>query len=134
MKVARRQIAVAVSELSFKTAPGQLANEVAAYLLTEHRSNDLESLMRDVMEYRAEQGVVEVIVVSAHQLDQRAIADVEREVKGHYPKATEVIVSPKIDSSLIGGVRLEFANAQLDLTLRGKLNRFKQLMTYGKDE
>ncbi len=134
MKVARRQIASVVSDLSFKTPIDKLANQVAAYLLVERRSNELDSLMRDVMENRAQQGTVEVVAVSAHDLDLQTLADIKREVLMHYPKAQEVIVSPRLDSSLIGGVRLEFANAQLDLTLRGKLNRFKQLMTYGKDE
>jgi F0F1-type ATP synthase delta subunit len=134
MKVARRQIASAISELSFTTPIDKLANEVAAYLLSERRSNELDSLMRDCMEDRAQHGVVEVIAVSAHELDPRAVEDIKRQVLVHYPKAREVIVSPKHDSSLIGGVRLEFANAQLDLTLRGKLNRFKQLMTNGKEE
>ncbi|MGH7234435.1 MAG: F0F1 ATP synthase subunit delta [Candidatus Saccharimonadales bacterium] len=133
MKVARRQIASAISELSLKTKPDKLANEVAAYLLSEGRSNELDSLMRDVIEDRSEHGVVEVSAVSAHELDQKSITDIKHEVKTHYPNAREIIVSPKLDKSIIGGVRLELTNARLDLSLVSKLNRFKQLMTYGKD-
>lgn len=134
MKVARKTIATAIADLSVKrTSAKDLANQVAAYLLSEHRTAELDSLMRDVSEERSRHGVVEVEAVSAHALDQRSVDDVKTEVKAIYPQAQEVIVSPRIEPALIGGIRLEFPNSVLDLSLRNRLNHLKQLITYGKD-
>ena len=136
MKVARNQIAAAItSSLSIgDVAPKRLAQAIAAYLLVERRTGELDSLMRDVIEARSAEGIVEVTAVTAHELDQRAITDVQEQVKTIYPKARSIIVSPRLDPALIGGIRLEFANSQLDLSLRSKLNRMRQLITYGKDQ
>ena len=136
MKVARGQIASALTAqlASSNTDSKSLASSVAAYLLEQRRTGELDSLMRDVMEARSNQGIVEVTAVSAHPLDERATADVKAEVKTLFPDAHEVIVSPRLEPALIGGIRLEFANAQLDLSLKAKLNRMRQLITYGKDQ
>ena len=44
-----------------------------------------------------------------------------------YPNAKQIIITPEQDAKAVGGIRLELANQQLDLTVRGKLNLFKQL-------
>lgn len=126
--IVRRQIA--------RAKPGStadLSRDIAAYLLAEHRTGELDSLMRDVMKLRAEMGIVEVVAVSARPLSAAAHAEVEAQAKRVYPTATTVIVSEQLDESLIGGVRLEFPEQQLDLSVRDRLNTFKQLTTAGKD-
>ncbi len=133
MKVARTAIAATVADFSSLNAPKSLAQKVAAYLLVEQRTNELDSLMRDVMQVRASRGIVEVVAVSAHELDDMAIRDIKAQVKQLFPESKEVIVSPKLDASIIGGIKLEFANQQLDLSVKSKLNRMRQLITYGKD-
>jgi F0F1-type ATP synthase delta subunit len=138
MKIPRTQIAAAISKLSLDSTTAflrkRLAEEVAAYLLIEHRTDELDSLMRDVMEERSRLGVVEVVAVSAHHLASSVIDDLKQAVKELFPGARQIIISPKLDPSLIGGIRLEFANRQLDLSVRAKLNQLKQLIAYRKDQ
>lgn len=134
MKTPRHQIAATLARRTLRAdSRPKLALEIAAYLLAERRTSELGSLVRDMMQYRADQGVVEVSVVSARPLSTAVRADVTAKAKMLYPGATEVIIADKHDPSVIGGVRLELPNQQLDLTVRAKLNRFKQLTAQGKE-
>lgn len=110
----------------------KLVNEVAAYLLEENLTSDLDSLMRDVMQYRLEHGIVEVIVVSAHQLSQTDLDDVHDLLKAEYPTAKTYTVDQLIDENVVGGVKLEFPGSQLDLTIFNRLNLFKRQVEAGK--
>jgi F0F1-type ATP synthase delta subunit len=110
-----------------------LVREIAAYLLHEHHTAELSSLVRDVMQYRADHGVVEAVAVSAHGLSDRMAKGVEKILKDAYPGATEVIVRERQDESVVGGIRIELANDQLDLTVRSKLSKFKRLTAAGKE-
>jgi len=131
MKAPRRKIArlLADRSLASNVDATKLSREVAAYLLQTGRTGELGSLLRDVQALRAERGVVEVMVASAHDLSAAAKKDIEAYIKDLYPDANQIIISEVHDASVIGGVRLELANRQLDLSVRGKLNRFKQLTT-----
>jgi F0F1-type ATP synthase delta subunit len=126
--LSRRHLAEVIGERTLHVrTPKKLAREVAAYLLDTHQTAHLESLLRDIMEYRAQHGLVEATAVSAHELTQSAVKDVERILKQEYPHAKSVRVTPRLDPTVVGGVRVELANEQLDLTVRGKLDTFKRL-------
>ena len=135
MKQPRHEIAAAIARRSLTThgvsAVKDLGDEIAAYLLAERRTSDLESLLRDVMQYRADHGIVEVIAVSAFALSDKVKADITAEVRTLQPDAKEIIISHRLDSDVVSGVRLEFANQQLDLSVRSKLNKLKQLTQAG---
>jgi F0F1-type ATP synthase delta subunit len=134
MKTPRHTIAALLAQRSL--APGlntkQFSRSIAAYLLETGRTGELSSLMRDVMEYRAEHGIVEVVAVSAHELSTQVQTDIRTQVKRLQPDAKHIIISEVIDPNVIGGVRLELPHQQLDLSVRGKLNRFKQLTAVGE--
>jgi F-type H+-transporting ATPase subunit delta len=128
MKARRTRIADVVADRTLKDGISKkLAREVAAYLLTEGRTSELDSLARDVQADWAEAGMVEAIAASAHPLTAAIKADIKRQVKRMYPKARKIVVTEKYDPAVIGGVRLEVAGRQLDMTVRSKLNKFKQL-------
>jgi F0F1-type ATP synthase delta subunit len=110
----------------------QLVNEIAAYLLEEKLTTDLDSLMRDVMLYRLENGIVEVIVKSAYELSSEDIEDIYDLLKIEFPKADSYTVDQVIDSSVIGGIKIEFPGAQLDLSIFNRLNLFKRQVEAGK--
>lgn len=131
MKLARHTIATALAARSLTATDFKyFGNEIAAYLLLERRASELDSLLRDIMQYRTDHGIVEVVAVSAFPLDSDSVrADITAEVKRAYPEAKQIIISSRLDPSVVAGVRLEFANEQLDLTIRNKLNRLKQLTT-----
>ncbi|HVC36284.1 MAG TPA: F0F1 ATP synthase subunit delta [Candidatus Dormibacteraeota bacterium] len=134
MKLARHQLAAILGQRSLiKVDRKALAHEVAAYLLSEGRTAELDSLIRDVMEYRSQHGIVEVSAVSAFPLDEQAQSEISAQVSNQLPGTKQLIIDQSIDKNMIGGVKIEFANRQLDLSIRSKLNRFKQLTTSGKD-
>ncbi len=134
MKTPRTRVAKTIADKTLAGADtAELSREVAAYLLSERRVSELDSIMRDVQENRAESGVVEVIASSAHELSPTVIAEIESQVAKVYPNAKQIVVTPIHDEDIIGGVRLELPNQQLDLSVEAKLNKFKQLTTTGKD-
>ncbi len=137
-KISRSRIALAVADkVDLTKNEKDLSREVAAYLLSVRRTNELDSLMRDVMEIRAQRGIVEVTAATAHPLNDAVRNDIEQNIRTHIltasgaPTASKIIVSERIDPAVVGGVRLELANQQLDLSVRAKLNRFKQLTNPG---
>jgi F0F1-type ATP synthase delta subunit len=134
-KIPRHIIAASLAQRSLGLVDTpRFAREVAAYLLDTGRTADLESLLRDIMQYRADHGIVEVIATSAHELTPEVQGDIDARIRELYPQARQVIVTPERDTSVVGGVRLQLANQQLDLSVRAKLNRFKQLTSAGSAE
>lgn len=134
MKVARTRIAHAVADRTLKQgASRQLSRELAAYLLTERRTGELDSLLRDIQADWAEAGHVEVVARSAFPLTTIVRTDITRRVKAIYPDAKRVVINEIHDPEIIGGVRLNLPDQQLDLSLRTKLNTFRQLATQRKD-
>lgn len=138
-KVSRLKIASAVADKIdlAKTSQADLSREIAAYLLETRRTSELASLMRDLMQVRADRGIVEVTAVTAHPLGAAVRTDIVKKIQTHLltaagaPAASKLIISQQLDPSVVGGVRLELANQQLDLSVRAKLNRFKQLTNSG---
>jgi F-type H+-transporting ATPase subunit delta len=133
MKAPRTKIANTIADRSLKgTDSASLAKEVAAYLLSEGRVGELDSILRDVQADWADAGFVEVLAASAHPLSSDVKANITKQIKSLYPDAKQVIVTEVLDPEVIGGVRLSLANQQLDLSVEAKLNKFKQL-TAGKE-
>lgn len=106
----------------------KLVRSVAAYLTEQDKPVDLNSLVRDIMQYRLEHGIAEVVVVSAHPITPAVVADVKALVKEHYPDVKSVRIDTRIDESVVGGVRIELPHEALDLSIRSKLNLFKRLV------
>jgi F0F1-type ATP synthase delta subunit len=132
-KVSRHRLAnmIAARSLEPKSAR-QLAKEIAAYLLVERRTGELESLLRDILQYRADHGIVEVRSVSAHPLTEQLRRDIKLQIRELYPAAKQIIIDEELDETVIGSIRLELANQQFDASVRTKLNHFKQLAVAGK--
>lgn len=132
MRPSRKRIALVIAE---KLDKGQslksLSREVAAYLLTAGRSKELGPIMRDVISLRAEKGFVESTLTTAHELDSKAQKLVSDLIKTVRPGARHILIDHKKDESLIGGLKLDVVNQRLDLSVRAKLNRLKQLTING---
>lgn len=134
MKVGRKSLAKIVADKARHESAKSEARAVAAYLLTEKRTGELGSLLRDVQAVWADEGYVEVIATSAHELSATAKRDIEDQARALYPEAKHVLVTPQLDPAVIGGVRLEVVAYQLDLTTKAMLNRFKTAALARKDE
>ena len=134
MKTPRTRIASTIAERTLqKGLSKRLSQEVAAYLLSERRVNELDSILRDVQADWAQAGYVEVIASSAHPLTAANKADITKQIKRLYPSASKIIVTEVHDPEVIGSVRLSLADRLLDLSIESKLNKFKQLTTAGKE-
>ena len=131
MKQPRRLLAEAIGAKTLQvTDLGRLTSEIAAYLLSEGRVAELEPLMRDVIAYRAQHGIVEADVVSAHELSPRVLDDAREILRDYYPDAKQVTVSAELNPDVVGGIRVAMPHEQLDLTIRSQLSTFKhQVMT-----
>lgn len=128
MKVSHRQLAEIIGKLTHDTHDVKtLATEIAAYLISEKKVASLNSIVRDIMQYRADNGVVEATAVSAHQLENSVISDIQEILKANFPATKMISVNEQIDSSVVGGVRIDFANEMLDMTTKSKMNKFKRL-------
>jgi len=109
------------------------AREVAAMLLLEGRVGELDSLLRDIQADWALHGYVEVLAYSAHPLTEVTKAEIEARISPLFPDAKQIVVTQVVDPSVVGGVRIRLADRQLDLSVEGKLNKFKQLTGAGKE-
>jgi len=129
MSLPRRQVATMVAKQTLEPSLDRkaLARSIAAYLLDTNSTGELESLLRDIAQYRADKGIVEVTALSAHELSTQVRSDIETLVRAWYPTVTSVIINERRDAAVIGGVRLELVDRQLDLSIRSRLNRLKQL-------
>ena len=107
-----------------------LARVVAAYLIETGAVSQLNSLSRDIMQLqKSTNHTIELTAVSAHSLLPEQTDDIKAAVRKISAGAGNIIINTRVDKSLIGGVRLEFANHLLDLSVRAKLNRLKRLTT-----
>lgn len=128
MKLPRHILAEAIAKRTIEVRdPKLLAREVAAYLLHEGRVAELESILRDIMQYRADQGVIEAEMVTAYQTKSEVQTAVKQLLKHAYPKAKSVHVGARLDENVIGGLRIDMANEQLDMTVQSKLATFKRI-------
>lgn len=133
MKSNRRQLAETIGQRTLDVVDmDSLATEVAAYLVAEQQVVEFDSLIRDIMQYRADKGVIEATVVSAYEVDKQTDADITKLLKVAYPTATAIKLNHALDPEIIGGVRIDLANEVLDLTTQSKLNKFKRLTGAGK--
>ena len=132
MAFARTELAEVVGNRLLKSVSSRsLAKEVAAYLLQQNKVYELESLMRDVMAYRQENGVIEAEVATAHPLDPSMLKQVKQLVAEKYPKAKHIIVHEHIDESIVGGLTITLAHEKLDMSVKSKLDTFRRLTTEG---
>jgi F0F1-type ATP synthase delta subunit len=128
-KIARTELAEALAERTLHMDdPKLLAKEIAAYLLIENRTADLQSLVRDIMQYRMDKGMVEAVALSAHELGEQVLDDVRVVLEQEFPDSKTVIVRERRDPDLVGGVRVKMANDQLDMSVQAKISRFKRLI------
>lgn len=134
MKTSRHKIASMLTDRSFDTNLDRqkFSRQIAAYLLENGRTGELGSLSRDIIQRRADAGIVEVNIVSAHKLSTEPKKAVKDKLRSIYPGAKRIVINEITDKEIIGGVRLEMANEQIDMSVRGKLNKLKQLTTIGK--
>jgi len=134
MKTPRTDIASTIAAHTYRNGSSKAyARQIAAMLLQEGRVGELDSLLRDIQAEWALHGYVEVLAYSAHSLTDATKAEIAERVRQLFPKAERIVVTEVADPSIVGGVRIRLADRQLDLSVEGRLNKFKQLTGAGKE-
>ncbi len=108
----------------------KLAGEVAAYLIEIGKTSDLGSVLRDARELRAQKhGIVELTAASAHTIDKSQLAHIEAIASRQYPVVSRMTIHREHDDTVVGGANLSFPRANLDITIRSKLNQLREAVS-----
>ena len=117
-KLSRRKIAQYVAErVRSGLVPEQVMQEVAAYLAETRRVREAALVARAIEDALYEQGTAVVTVTSARPLDDELRQAVAAQVG-----MRDVYLREVVDPSVLGGIRLQTADASYDATLAHKLN------------
>ncbi len=99
--------------------------QAAAWLQDTGRARQATYLVRDVAAAVAREGYVTARITTARPLAPGAQAEIEQYIKGQ-TGAKQLELEMVVDRDVIGGVRVEVPGAELDATVRRKLDRFVQ--------
>jgi len=129
MKLNRRKLAIEIAgRLKKGESAGKLSQEIAAYLIDTNSTSELNSLLRDITQIRADRdGIVELTATSAFPLSPEQANQIEDLAKKQYPLSKQAVIHNDINPDVIGGVSLSLPSARLDLTIKAKLNKLKAL-------
>jgi len=130
MKVPRQQLVKIIASWTNGSKGLSLSHvdSLAAYLLTEGRTGELESILRGLRAAWAEAGYVAVTADSAHELSPSALREIEAEARRLYPAAKHVAITRRVDPTLIGGLRLGIVDYYTDRSVVGALQQLRSLL------
>jgi len=113
--------AYAADQIEAGVPADKIARMIAAYLLDERKSRESAKVMRFIERELEKRGHRQVVITSAY-----AVTDEVKKNLADMLNVKKPIFSDEIDHSIIGGVKARSGESEIDLTVRGKLNRFKQ--------
>jgi F0F1-type ATP synthase delta subunit len=120
-KLSRKELAETIARLIHEDDTTDLPREIAAYLIAEKRVKELDSLMRDVALIRQQQyGITEATATTALPITDEVRLDIKK-----YLKAQNLVLNEQQQPSVIGGLRLEAGDTQLDITVHNRLRKLK---------
>lgn len=124
-RVSRRLIADYVAK-KLIAGDNNIITGLAALLVEERRTSELDLIVRDIEFALAESGVVIADVTSARPLSDElrtAIASFIKKESG----ATDVTLREQIEADVIGGVKVEIPGAEYDATIENRLEKLRLL-------
>jgi F0F1-type ATP synthase delta subunit len=123
-KTKRTEIAQAVTSLLESNKDHKnLAQAIAAYLVAEHQTKDLDAIMRDVMTDRAKNGIIEAQLTTAFPLSSEVKQQVQTLLQQEYPTAKQLVYQENVRPEVLSGIKIQTPDKQLDETARGKLDQ-----------
>lgn len=127
-KTKRTDVAAAIAGMVESTKDShQLAQAIAAYLVSNHQTKDLDAIMRDVMTDRAKNGIVEAQLTTAFPLSSGVKQQVEKLLHQEYPTAKQLVYQEKVRPEVLSGIKIQTPDKQLDETARGKLDQLTRM-------
>lgn len=123
----RREVVALVNLIESGSSMKRVASILAAYLAENNRLRDAELYLRDIraeLEHRF--GLVSVDVKSARELT----GELEKQISQFIKKETgakEVEIIKTVDKELVGGVVISTTEAELDNSIRTKLQKLRSI-------
>jgi F0F1-type ATP synthase delta subunit len=96
--------------------------DVAAYLIDSGRKSEATLVVRDIEAMLMDAGTAIGTVTSARPLSKSSLGTVESFIKESDKRIKQVVLREQVDESLIGGIKLELPGAQLDASVKAKLD------------
>ncbi len=122
--VQRNQLARVIADMMKQPASSKsLARQIAAYLVQEHQTKELDLILRDVLTARARDGVIEANLTTAFPLSTSVKTEVKQLLKQEYPAAKQFVLDEVVEPEMLSGLKVQTADKQLDQTARGKLDK-----------
>lgn len=131
-RLSRRSIAeyVATSLVEGKPSKAQLFRELAAFLIEERRTKELDVIVRDIEYHLSQKGHVQTTVTSAYDLTVETKKALQAFVKSE-TNATDVQLTNIVEPTVLGGVKITIPGRELDQTVARQLTvlktRFKKV-------
>lgn len=124
-KLTRRELADYAAE-QLVAGRQSILREIAAYLVESHRTHEARLVVRDIESALARRGVVVAHVASAHALDEPEKASVEELLRSAF-NARQLYLDESVQPELLGGIKVEAADKELDASLRRRLQQLKSV-------
>jgi F0F1-type ATP synthase delta subunit len=124
-RLSRRKIAsYYANSLADGVDAKKLALQLAGFLVESGRVKELSLIVSEIEYHLSLKGIVVANVASAHELDDLTKKAIINLVKNS-TKADQVQLREYTDSSVLGGVKLEFTGSELDTTIARRLTKLK---------
>lgn len=123
-RITRRKLAAHTARELLLGDTKQAINELAAYLVHTKRVRELDLILRDIEYALYLHGDTVVDVTSAQKLTDALRSEITQ-LTMTAGGAKKIYLREHVDPTVIGGVRLEFGQQLLDMTIRHKLNTLK---------
>eukprot|EP00536_Pseudo-nitzschia_multiseries_P005436 jgi/Psemu1/303366/fgenesh1_kg.101_\ len=75
---------------------------------------------------KAKRGEVAATIISADPLTKKETADVAAAIKATSKGASEVVISSKVDPSIIGGIQVQIGDQFLDLSIKSRIEEISR--------
>ena len=123
-KLSRRKLAANITNrLIAGESKQKLLRELAAYLIDSGRTGEAELVIRDVESMLLTSGTAVGTVTTARPLSAGARSDIESFIRGSDQDVKNIVLREHIDETLIAGMKLELPGAQLDTSVKAKLDK-----------
>jgi len=124
-KISRRVIATHIADELIKgTSQKKLTKQLAAYLIENRRTNELNLMVRDIQYYLSEKGYILGTVTTAHELGATTKKAIEAFAKKN-TGAKHIELDSIVDESVLGGFKLDLPNKEIDTTIARQLTILK---------
>lgn len=125
VRLSRRKITSYVADqLAAGVQTKKLVKELAAFLIDNRRTKEIDLVVRDIEYELKNRGIVLARITSAHELSAATKQALTQLVKQN-TKAKTVQLTQFINPTVLGGVKVDLPGLQLDTTIARRLTALR---------